>query len=1341
MFNIRRSASGSFRHRGMRLGLAVLVLGVLLPAGGVTSAAEQHLASGWEYIKYPGPQPACTGLGFRFSYYFDRIDCGHGEVAITGTDENSKVTINLIGSDGTTLGEHEATFDAAAPSDINQTQDLWDYPIAPTAEWPAGRIRVDALVDGKVVGSDGFFLNALGADLDAPTDESGNLPRPGDALHVTGTLNELDSNQAETTKTGVPGTFSIRVVGPAGELRGPYGPFTAGGDGAIDATLPAEATQGFNGTSEEQFRVTVSIEVVDAAYEDLVTGDWAAERAGAGAAVLRGRPTSLLVETSFVSDVGWVKPGESYPFRVLVHNFTDAARHDAAVTVGAVDGATFTKVKVRDGAGSADIAGGEIVWNIGDVAAATDEKPTTVTLIVEARADTLGQDPRIAWKDLSATASLTQAGAKTLTSRAHGPKVIPPFETFETARYGDRPFPVVPVDFFDLAHEEAHHGQRLADVINSPEVRGSTFNLYQEMSYGQLFPHGTVPSAAVATADWNAEFSSPRYKENGFTFSTLQPQGTCKGTTLADLKGSPVYSERIRDGWYQLPGTQEYYGGDRYGSALPGAVAGNSTLQSIDDACGPTSKAVYDAAMIADPEIDYSDYDTDKDGVVDFFMMVFVGLGGNGDSQLNGVPPYDNIWPHSSSLEEAWVDPETGLRGYISDDQLRDLEGRLVYYTDAKRITTTPEKTEFPVYVRVGPYNVNPEAAIDHASVISHEYGHSLGLPDFYRNGDLQTYGSWQLMATDYSQHMDVFAKQELGWIVPRVLPKGKTTVRNWRDSKLNTHRIDWVTPDGDPYTLSGSGVNNGEAYVAKLPAKRVIDAAVVERDVSAPHVWWSGSGNDFGCPPFKGHNLDVYLPELATVPAGTPVTATFKSFWEIEWDFDYGFVMLTTDAGDTYESLPSENGYTTPSAVNPNGNSCQSQWGNGITGSSGSYGAGTDVIDRANADFAEPQFIEDSYDISAAAGKSAVLRFSYSSDPGLAKLGWFIDDLVIKAGDQVIYDSDFETANDTHLYPGACREDLKVGPTCTAGWNYLSASEDSVSDHAYYMEMRDRSGFEFKDGHGQSARGDITFAPGLLLVYTNEIRGYGNSGVSGAPAQSPVDSQPEPGPGGPTAGQVSEFPNLDDAAFTAAAGDSHYSDAGAGYLDNYEDPTSEDGLWHHAHDCLSFDVVKMDGDGIGPDTAPGDLVADVRFDLGSGCSVYDRGFDVPNLPPIPIIQLKPKGPAAGEPAVFDASASYDDKDAASRLRFSWDFDGDGKFEASGDTVKHSFPRPGRYEVRLRATDSAGKSATKATTVTVSGVFSGAQLPATGVGGTAILGFFAIVMSVLLGRAHRVRVR
>ena len=53
-----------------------------------------------------------------------------------------------------------------------------------------------------------------------------------------------------------------------------------------------------------------------------------------------------------------------------------------------------------------------------------------------------------------------------------------------------------------------------------------------------------------------------------------------------------------------------------------------------------------------------------------------------------------------------------------------------------------PGPNNLRVFVRVGPYNVNPETAIDKASVISHEYGHSLGLPDFYSLGGRETYGA-----------------------------------------------------------------------------------------------------------------------------------------------------------------------------------------------------------------------------------------------------------------------------------------------------------------------------------------------------------------------------------------------------------------------------------------------------------------------------------------------------------------------------------------------------------------------------------------------------------------------
>jgi immune inhibitor A len=1042
--------------------------------------------------------------------------------------------------------------------------------------------------------------HALGAGLDAR-----GMHEVGRDVTVGGVVFELAGSGANAAPAAhVPATFSLQVRTPAGEIRGPYGPYTARPDGTFAVKLPGEATQGIHAAEDAGFQAVAAVEVVNASYNDPATGAWTADRAGVAALRVHKTPHAVRVENSFVSAVGWVKPGESYPSRLIVRNYKKKVVRRARVTVPRVSGTHFTKVNPTKRSGRARVRRGTIVWKIGRIPAARKGVPAMKTLLVTARAKKTKQDPRVVWKNLSSTARLRYRGhRKAVKSKSHGPKVIPPDQTFDTARYGDRPFPVVPVDYFDRKHDTSHSGQVLAKVINSPKKKGSTFNLYQEMSYKQLFPHGTVPSAGIATADFNVKWKSKRFKNNGFNFTTPQPQGSCHGATQPKQTiGTPLYNERIHDGWYQLPGDTDYYGDDRYGSAIIGSVAGVGSLQSIDDACGPTGKAVYDAAQIADPEIDYSDYDTNKDGVVDFFMMIFTGVGGHGVSQTS-VPPYDNIWPHSSTLE-SYTDPKTGLKGYISDDQLKDLEGKKLYYTNKSRSQMTRKKTKFPVYVRVGPYNVNPEDAVDHASVISHEYGHSLGLPDFYSTGSRETYGDWNLMATDKSQNMDVFSKQELGWLVPRVLHKGKHRIRHWHDSKRNTHRIDWKTRSGKKYRLKGKSVNNGEGYVAPLPRRQIIDPAKVRKSASADHVWWSESGNNFGCPPDSGHNLDVYLPELAKVKAGTPITVTFKSNWQIEWDYDYGFVMYSTDDGASYTSMPSQKNYTTPAVQNPNSSGCQTQYGNGLTGSTGSYQANTAQVDRVQGNYPDGPFVKDSYDMSAAAGSSTVLRFAYSTDPGLAKRGWFIDNLKVKAGKKVIYKSKFE-GRDTRLYNGGCSDDLTTAQKCTHGWSYLSATAGSPADHAYYMEMRDRSGFD-KDGRGENDRAPIGFLPGLLLVYTDEAHGYGNAGTDDPPAQTPLDSQPEPG---------NQTPNLNDAAWTAAASDNKFSDFGAGHTDNYLDPTPSgdkeggnagDGNWHFQFGCLSFKVLKMKGEDIANRK---NLTGNVAFKLGAGCGKFNYGY------------------------------------------------------------------------------------------------------------------------------------
>ena len=1125
------------------------------------------------------------------------------------------------------------------------------------------------------------------------------------ATVVRGAQFSVSGTVATAAGRGVPASFTLAVTDATGRVLGTQA-VTAAGDGTFATTVPGRISRGLPRTGDATH---LAVRALDVSYDGRTVDD-----AGAGDVAVQAASTDLEVENSFVSSVGWVKPGETYPSRIIVRNPTASPVNGATVTITAPQGTTFTDAS---GPGGHPLTARQVVWSLPAVPAATGTVPGTVTLVLQSRADSVDDDPTVVWRDVSTTARLTST-TTTQTVTAHGPKVIPPAGAYDTARYGDRPFPVIPVEYTDRSYLAAHSGEQLEEVINSPDKPGSTFNLYQEMSLGQLFPHADVPSAGIATADFDY---AP-----GFPFTKADPASgvTCAGATFADspvpAEGTPLYPERITNGVYNLPGTTGYYGSDGDGSAIVGSLTGVAALMQIDSGCGPTGKIVADAAALADPEIDYSDYDTDKDGVVDFFMAVFAGCGGNGASQLGactGDPqdtlPYDNVWPHSSSLEYTYNDPTTGLPGFVTDDQLKDLEGRPLWWTDNtyKDMTTTDKGDALKVFVRVGPYNLNPETAIDKASVISHEYGHSLGLPDFYSLGSRETYGDWNLMATDKSQNMDAFSRQELGWVVPRVLGPGTTTVTDWTDSKEDIGEIHWQSPDGTPYTLVAGrdgAVHNAEMYVAKLPGRQLLDPAKFDTGdkASKTHAWYSGSGNDFGCATNGGgHNLDVAIPGIKDLPAGSTLRLDLKSMFDTEWDFDYGFVLTSKDGGQTFASHASERDTptTTAGTSNPNQNACQAAYGNGITGSSGSYTDPVTVqLDRTLGNYPASAFVADSFDISDLVGAATpVLRFSYSTDPGVARPGWFIDDLKVTAttpsGEKVLLQTDLEKdggPDDPRIFNGGCQAD-NPGGDCTKGWQYVAAGEEADFDHAYYLEMRDRSGFDL-DGHGQVDRDPIGFEPGLYLAYTDEAHGYGNAGTDDPPAQSPLDSTPEPG---------NDTPNLNDAAFTAAAGRSSYSDAkSAPHVDNYLDPSSSSGNWEFAYDCLAFTVLSMTGNTDGPATSNGDLTGAVRFTTGNGCGDFDYGYapvEAPeNTAPTAAATATPDTVKVGKEVTLSGSGSSD-AETPDDLDYSWDFgDGGSTKDATGEVVKHRFDQAGTYAVTLLVTDPSGATATDTIQVT-----------------------------------------
>jgi bacillopeptidase F (M6 metalloprotease family) len=127
---------------------------------------------------------------------------------------------------------------------------------------------------------------------------------------------------------------------------------------------------------------------------------------------------------------------------------------------------------------------------------------------------------------------------------------------------------------------------------------------------------------------------------------------------------------------------------------------------------------------------------------------------------------------------------------------------------------------------------------------------------------------------------------------------------------------------------------------------------------------WWSD----------RVDGLDSTLTRTIDLSTVTKATLSFWSWFDIEMDFDYAYVSVSTDGGQKWTTLKTE----ATTADDPNGNNL----GNGMTGRSG---GGT-----------KPAWVKQSADLGAYAGKKVQLRFEYVTDAALNFDGFALDDITI---------------------------------------------------------------------------------------------------------------------------------------------------------------------------------------------------------------------------------------------------------------------------------------------------------------------------------------------------------
>ena len=197
----------------------------------------------------------------------------------------------------------------------------------------------------------------------------------------------------------------------------------------------------------------------------------------------------------------------------------------------------------------------------------------------------------------------------------------------------------------------------------------------------------------------------------------------------------------------------------------------------------------------------------------------------------------------------------------------------------------------------------------------------------------------------------------------------------------------------------------------------------------SGRYFWWSNRGDD----------SDMTLTRAFDLSDVSEATLEYWVWYDIEEDWDYAYVEISADGGQTWEVL------TTPSGTgtNPNGNS----FGWAYTGSSGGGG--------------NPEWIQERVDLSAYAGQEVWVRFEYITDDAVNRPGFVLDDIAIP---EIDYFSDLEEDGDGWDPAGFIRHAnvlpqrwlvqlILFGPETTV--QRLELSEDQVGEWTIPLEGR----------------------------------------------------------------------------------------------------------------------------------------------------------------------------------------------------------------------------------------------------------------------------------------------
>jgi immune inhibitor A len=298
----------------------------------------------------------------------------------------------------------------------------------------------------------------------------------------------------------------------------------------------------------------------------------------------------------------------------------------------------------------------------------------------------------------------------------------------------------------------------------------------------------------------------------------------------------------------------------------------------------------------------------------------------NTDDRVPGTDSYGDVLAHEFQHMIQWNESERPTTW--TNEGLSQLAEELNGFEESV-ISVAPSYLADPD-LQLTTWADNPQEAIPHygasylfMTYFYEQYGKDLDLKTLIREGAGERLELFAETARAQNPEIKDFGDLYADWSIANLINNRRYGQGRYAYGQLpSTVSPEQLPNNGEEETVAQFGSDFYEIPQAENERVLRFDGSdtigVVTATPEGSAMWWSNRGD-------SGHSTLTRTLDLRNVSSAT---LQFRLWYDIEADYDYGFVGVSTDGGKTYTSLQGRHTTT----EDPQG----ANWGNGYTGTSG---------------------------------------------------------------------------------------------------------------------------------------------------------------------------------------------------------------------------------------------------------------------------------------------------------------------------------------------------------------------------------------------------------------------